>query len=68
MRKKEMKIRLSVLREAKGMSQRDLAKAAGLSASAIASYETGSRMPRVDSALAISKVLSTDVTMIQFGR
>lgn len=68
MKKKNIKIKLSVLREAKGMSQRDLAREAGVSPSAIASYESGTRIPRVDSALAIAKVLSTEVSLIQFGR
>ena len=68
MKKKNIKIKLSVLREAKGMSQRDLAREAGVSPSAITSYESGTRIPRVDSALAIAKVLSTEVSLIQFGR
>lgn len=67
MKKKDKKISLVVLREAKGLTQRALAKETGISPSVIASYETGSRMPRLDNALALSEFFGVSPQQIQFG-
>lgn len=67
MRKKENKVSLTILRQAKGLSQRDLAKATGISPSTIASYETGTRMPRLDNALILSEFFGIKPQQIQFG-
>ena len=55
--------RLKALREEKGMDQAALAEASGVSANAIARYETGRNIPGIDKAVLLAKALgcSTDV-------
>lgn len=60
---------LSELRELRDkMSQRDLAKQIGLTASAIAMYETGERTPPLEKAKRIAAFFGVPVESIKFGK
>lgn len=65
--KKSKEISLVTLRQAKGLSQRDLASALGISHGAIAQYETGNRKPTLGNALKIANFFSMPVDQIKFG-
>lgn len=55
--------RLKTIRTKKGLSQADLAKAVGVSAATISSYETpnGTKIPALDKAAAIAKALEVSL-------
>ncbi len=59
--------RLISLRKAKGMTQEEVAKAIGISASAYSQYETGAKIPRDDTKVAISKFFNRSVQFIFFN-
>ncbi len=48
--KKDKQIPLSVLRKAKGMTQKELSVELGVSSALIALYETGKRKPKLERA------------------
>ena len=50
--------RLKYLRELKGMSQNDLAKALNVTQSTIAKWETGAREPNADNIIKIAKIFN----------
>lgn len=52
--------RLRLAREQRGISQRDLGKAMGVSAATISRYETGERKLTVEAAKRIANVLDED--------
>ncbi len=52
--------RLRMIRKLRGISQRELGKAAGLSATAISRYETGERKLTVETAQKMAAILHTD--------
>ena len=52
--------RLRLAREQRGISQRDLGKAMGVSATTISRYETGERKLTVEAAKRIANVLDED--------
>ena len=52
--------RLRLARERQGISQRELAKASGVTATSISRYETGERQLNVEKAKRIASVLSID--------
>ena len=52
--------RLRLAREQRGISQRDLGKAMGVSAATISRYETGGRKLTVEAAKRIANVLNED--------
>lgn len=64
--KKGKQIPLSVLRKAKGFSQKDLAAELGVSSSLIALYETGKRKPKLERAIEIGKYFNIPVENISF--
>lgn len=66
-KKKENKIKLAVLRESKGLSQRDLARETGISPSTIAAYEIGSRNPKLQYALILSNYFNVPIDQIKYG-
>jgi transcriptional regulator with XRE-family HTH domain len=55
-------LRLKALREARGLTQRGLADAAGLAVRAVTYYEAGARYPTWDVVLALAAVLGEDCT------
>ena len=59
-------IPLSILRQAKGLTQTALAEELNVSHGLIGLYETGKRKPRLDRALEIARYFDTSVDMIQF--
>lgn len=65
--KKEKTIPLSRLREAKGMSQKDLANELNVSIGLIGLYETGRRKPSFDRAIQIAKFFDLPVERISFS-
>lgn len=65
--KKEKTIPLSRLREAKGMSQKDLANELNVSIGLIGLYETGRRKPSFDRAMQIAKFFDLPVEKISFS-
>lgn len=58
---------LKRLREEKGLSQAELAKAVNLSQPMIAQYETEIRVPSAPTALAIAKALGTTFEKLMEG-
>lgn len=52
--------RLRVVRESRGLSQKELAEATGLTATTISRYETGKRKLTVEVAQQLAKVLDMD--------
>lgn len=65
--KKDKTIPLSRLREAKGMSQKDLANELNVSIGLIGLYETGRRKPSFDRAIQIAKFFDLPVEKISFS-
>lgn len=59
--------RIRNLRQAKGLTQEELAEASKVSRVSIGFYERENRVPPVDIALAIAKVLNTSVEYIMTG-
>ena len=64
--KKSKKIPLSVLRAAKGLSQKEFANEINVHPSLIALYETGRRKPKLERAIEISKYFDVPVEQILF--
>lgn len=64
--KKTKKVYLSVLREAKGLSQKELANEINVHPSLIALYETGRRKPKLERAIEISHFFGVPVEQIKF--
>lgn len=58
--------KLATLREAKGYTQRQLAKAIGVGPSTIAMYETGRRVPSLPVARRIARCFGESVDAIVF--
>lgn len=56
--------RLRTLREAAGLTQRELAQRAGVSRQLVGTVETGRHVPRVDAALALAHALDADVSWL----
>lgn len=56
--------RLRAVRKQQGLSQMGLAKAAGLSQSAIATYERAARIPTLENAYRLAHILGCTVTDI----
>lgn len=52
---------LTTLREARGMSQAELAQKLGISASAMSAYELGTRVPRDELKVRIAKYFGVSV-------
>lgn len=65
--KKDKTIPLSRLREAKGMSQKDLANELNVSIGLIGLYETGRRKPSFDRAIQIAQFFDLPVEKISFS-
>jgi transcriptional regulator with XRE-family HTH domain len=61
MEKKAMGERLQKLREEAGMSQSQLARAAGLPLTTLRNWEQGRRVPLLDNALRVAKALGVTV-------
>jgi transcriptional regulator with XRE-family HTH domain len=59
----EVASRLAALRAAAGLSQRELARRAGLPASVLCAYERGTRMPGADVFLRIARAAGGDVAV-----
>ena len=59
-------ISLSILRQAKGLTQKDLAVELGVSSALIAMYETGKRSPKLSRAIEIAKIFDVPVESIAF--
>lgn len=59
---------LTALREEKGMSQAELAKCLGISASAMSSYEQGTRVPRDELKVRIAKYFGVSVVDVFFSK
>jgi len=59
-------IPLNILRQARGLTQKDLADELHVSNGLIALYETGKRKPSLNKALIIANYFDTPVEMIQF--
>lgn len=59
---------LSKLRIAKGKSRAEVAKAIGVSVSAVAMYELGERIPRDDVKVKIAKYFGKSVSTIFFAK
>ena len=60
--RKNMKIRISEIRKARGMTQPQLAERAGLTSyTLVQRYERGTRLPGVDIALRLARALQTTV-------
>ena len=59
-------IPLSILRQARGLTQADLANEIHVSHGLIGLYETGKRKPKLDRAIEIARYFDTSVEMIQF--
>lgn len=57
---------LSILRQAKGLTQVDLADELKVSRGLIGLYESGKRKPRLDRALQIANYFDVPIEMIQF--
>lgn len=57
--------RLLKLRADAGMTQKDLARASGMSVPQIARYETGTSKPRMTALVKLAKALNVEVTDIQ---
>jgi transcriptional regulator with XRE-family HTH domain len=60
----EFKVRLRMLRESKGMTQEDLAKALNISRSRLASYEQGQREPGFELLEEIADFFNVDMNYI----
>ncbi|MCR4999514.1 MAG: helix-turn-helix transcriptional regulator [Lachnospiraceae bacterium] len=65
-KRKDAKIKLSVLRESRALSQRELSKETGIPASTIAAYETGNRNPKLENALIFARFFGVPVEQIQY--
>ncbi len=59
-------IPLNILRQAKGLTQKELADELHVSNALIALYETGKRKPSLNKALIIASYFNTPVELIQF--
>ncbi|MBQ9590824.1 MAG: helix-turn-helix transcriptional regulator [Butyrivibrio sp.] len=64
--KKSKNVPLSVLRQSKGVSQRELASQVHVSPGTIGLYETGKRNPTLEIGLRIATFFDVPVDMIQF--
>lgn len=64
---KDKRILLTTLRASRGLSQRELAKQTSVSASSIASYETGVRKPTLENALKIASFFNIPAEQIKFN-
>ena len=67
MKKNIKPIPLLVLRQAKGLTQHDLAQQLNISRSLVGLYESGKRTPPLKKALKIAKFFDTPIEMIQFN-
>lgn len=65
--KKDKQIPLSVLRKARGLTQKELADELEVSSSLIALYETGKRKPKLERAIEIGKYFDVSVERISFS-
>ena len=59
---------LKALREQKGFTQEEFAKAVGISREVIAKYETGWRVPKFEQALKIAEVLGITCEELAYGK
>ena len=59
--------RLTALRKARGLTQREVAEAIGVSASAYSQYEIGTKIPRDDTKIAIAKFFGRSIRYIFFN-
>lgn len=66
--KVEIGLRIAKAREARGMSQKELAKMVGVSSSALGMYEQGRRKPKHVEAFAIANALGEDVAYLMAMR
>ena len=60
--------RLKAARELRGMSQADLAEAAGLPAASISHFERGARLPSIQNFRALADALDADASWLLFLR
>lgn len=58
--------RLAGLRKARGLTQREVAEAIGVSTSAYSQYEIGAKMPRDDTKIAIARFFGRSIRYIFF--
>ena len=56
--------RLKALREERGIDQEQLANATGISKAAIARYETGRSLPRIDTAFMLAEALRCSIDVL----
>jgi transcriptional regulator with XRE-family HTH domain len=59
-------IPLSILRQSRGLTQKELCEELHVSNGLIGLYETGKRKPRLERALEIANFFGTSVELIQF--
>lgn len=65
---KEFGTRLRALREKAGLTQRELARLAGIEAMQISRYERGVGYPAVETLLALAKTLDVDLDYLLLGK
>ena len=61
-------LRIAMLRRAAGLSQSQLAKAAGVSPSTIGMYEQGRREPSIDTLVAMADALGVSLDLLVRGK
>lgn len=66
MNRQYMADKLTELRRQKGLTQEEVAKVIGVSPSAYSQYETGAKVPRDDTKVAIAKFFGRSVQFIFF--
>lgn len=60
----EFNEKLKLLREEEGISQKTLAKSVGVSQSAVAQWESGSRKPTADAVVAVARYFDTSADFL----
>ena len=60
-------VRLTTLREEKGLTKAELAEALNISPSAVSAYELGARIPRDDLKIKIAEFFGVSVIDLFFG-
>ena len=60
-------VRLTTLREEKGLTKAELAEALNISPSAVSAYELGARIPRDDLKIKIAEFFGVSVLDLFFG-
>lgn len=63
-KKKEIGLRIRTMRKSRGMTQEDLAKAIGQSASSITMYETGRRSPDFETLEALADIFNVSLASL----